>query len=930
MNYDEIVAGLIQQSLVAISVSSHERIVLSRYTTDQARPIVERLLSGATQATVGLTEDNGTITEVELPAARWSPEHKTIEVVPFVVAENPVAGDPAWVGSQGFASRLRTSFHQSVDPCVIRVLVLFDARPVETEQTTASESLAAAMDSVEALIAWFESPSWRSGFATAVYDTAMQVVAWWRDWVRGNPRWNILPHHKQLEQAATFMEACRPCSSASEVGQQLPHLGPLFKDPEFLLDGRVDRRLEKNAELGSTLDGIRRQRTLDPLLEADQVVDLGPPGDAFHDRMAEGLRDPDLQITQRDLTYAEINERLRSRERCPAWLDVSGTEVVALNSDGSPEGESLPWRLLDDVDSPPNGDGSAEVVIPCPTSAVRITIPIEGDLRSFVYRDGSFVADAGDDEGGLKPGTQLVLDFDRPDPFSVTEFLVREKRPGPGRPPRPTQFVRVSVVAGDRMAVPEASTLDAEANAFVVDGAADSLRVQVGGAELRVTDGLPPEDGRAVEVEIDRVEFRWRGEDRSPPVDPDPAPRAHLRLLELIAVRQSGDPGNFRPYFLEGGELGATCRSSGSLDVIAQWMDEEAALLLHPERFVGIDGDLDAATSEIRAVAAGALNAWMHARTAFFEAAREQCERILPGIGGQRPSMYLVDLREEELSELAREYSRTYAVLVETISQSAHAAANRAVIEPVLLCDRGPSADDAIRIAPTHPSAVALLASIQRGLLSTPWADTGDRNALDELLEATSTERSASVDSVAWTDPGRAPEWSAAVAVLRHRGRDSGHLRRTRASGRAEGEEVAESRAAPQCTRAASLHQYRDWAGDRGLSRSGPAGPGTGQVGRVLLRCGSCLQRRRVGPGSHSDLRLRAIWGRSLVPGPPSWLRPSVQDRACFSAAGTSRVPHGGCAVGPAAVLQYVRVTPSGSRHRVRWRSLPRTREIRC
>src|SRR5262245_56456616 len=139
MTYDLIVAALIRRALDTTRIQSHERVLFRQYNQQQASAVVARLLDGAVSVVVGLPEDDGTISQLNTPSARWSSDSRLFEALPFVVTDDPKPGDPPWLGSQGFASRLRTSFYLSAPPDVTRVLLLFDNRPVETEQTTTSE-----------------------------------------------------------------------------------------------------------------------------------------------------------------------------------------------------------------------------------------------------------------------------------------------------------------------------------------------------------------------------------------------------------------------------------------------------------------------------------------------------------------------------------------------------------------------------------------------------------------------------------------------------------------------------------------------------------------------------------------------------------------------------------------------------------------------
>ena len=734
MTYDQIVARLIRYSIEKVAIPTHERVLLGRYEVSYARAIVEELLlDDGTTVQVGLPEDDGSTSSAELPAVRWG-NGGHLEILPFVVTDGPRPGDPLWLGSQGFASRLRTSFHLKADADVVRVLLIFDTRPVETEQTTTSVQLAAAIDSLDSLVDWFSSPYWSTGFVPSVHQTALRIVRWWRDQLDGRLEWNDENHQSRLERGATFMEECRAKNSAAEIGHSLPVLGLLFRDPELLNAQEIESRLNQNADLAVMLDATRRQRTLDPQLEADRIIDLGDPAEPFYEHLVDALHRIDRPITQTSVTFAEVASRRRTGQRRPAWLDVRAIEVVALGNDRNPDGPALPWRWLNEVALPPDANATYELVIPCPTNQVRVTLPIEGDLRAFLYRDGVFQNDVGDEEGGLTPGGSLTQDLDRPEAMSVVELVLREKKPGRGRLARPTQVLRIGIIADNSLVVPEASVLDPDDNAFVVDGAADSINVQVGRSEVRVSDGLPPIDGSVSEVCVDGVTFRWRGEDRSPPVDHDESPRKKVRLLELVGLRARGDPRDSEPYYTEDGGLAATCGTSAILDVDATSMRQESALLLDPQSFVGMGADNSAAADVLQRAVPDQFNAWIESRIEFFRQVVVASEHAITVQGGQRPTMYLADLRDEVLEGLAWNYVSTYGTLLDAIAETATTSANGPLIEPALFCDRTDASADTLRLAPTHPVSVALLASIQRAFLGEIWPATEDRNSLERLL----------------------------------------------------------------------------------------------------------------------------------------------------------------------------------------------------
>lgn len=732
MTFAEIMADVIRTTLVQSSIATAERLLFRNYNEVTSRGIVARLLAGGTHtAKVFAPEETGVNSAIEVPAILVPSTSGTLEVIPFVVVDQILGGAPAWCGSQGFASRLRTAFASHSTVGVSRILLLFDERPVETEQTTACGALSRVMESFDTLLEWFRQPQWQSGFVPDVYDEAMQILQWFQKRLKSEPRWIPESPEHVWERAVAFVEACRQCSTKQELGNHLPQLGVLFRD-DALFSDRWAKRIEENAVLASRLDDIRRNRVLDPLTETESLLDLGPPDDNFHVVLMGALRSA-RPVSDVVLTYNEIASRLRSREQRPAWLDVTQLECRALDDHGVPQEPPLEWRLLGTPTFPPEANEPADLVIPSPSSAVEVVIPVQGDLRAFLHKNSVFYTVPGAAEGALVPGHSLVLTLSTPSPCEVIELVIREKKPGRGRAPRASQVVRIAVVAGHDAVSPEGAVLDVEQNCFLVDGASDSLLVQVGPQEVRVEDDLPPTDGTPVEVTVAGARFQWAGEDRAPG-DTSPVSPATIRMIEQLGLRTEGDPTVGRPLVLETGQLGAVHRTIAILDITADLMHEEAKLLLAPRNFVGVDEDNNAAESEIRRVASTAYDAWIAARIQFFEAVCDMSKRRLGGVQDCH-SVYLIDTRDPSIAGLADEYVDLYVSLLHAAAAYAGTNANPAILEPLLLCDRAFTADDALRIAPTHPASVALLATLQRGLLSKSWQDDRDIAALDTLLQ---------------------------------------------------------------------------------------------------------------------------------------------------------------------------------------------------
>jgi Holliday junction DNA helicase RuvB len=731
MTFAEIMADVIRTTLAGSSITTAERILFRNYDEDVARRIVSHLLSGPPlTARVNVPEDAGVHSVLELPASTLSAGAVTLEIIPFVVVKQPCGSDPRWCGSQGFASRLRTAFASHDAPGISRILILFDESPVETEQTTASGLLARGIESFDTLLEWLNTPQWQAGFVPDVYSHAIQLLRWFQDRLAKDPRWTLESHERVWERAVSFVEACRRCNAKEDIGAHLQLLGVFFRD-DALFSDRWLVRIEENAVLASRLEVIRRNRVLDPLAEADAILDLGSPADAFHDRLLTGLRSS-RSVTDVAVTYEEVASRLRTREQRPAWLDIAHLECRALDDLGEPQEPPLEWRLLGSPTLPPQSFEPIDLVVPSPPGGVELTFPLLGDLRAFLFKSGVFFSTPGEVDGALVPGNSLTLSLNAPNPCEVVELLIRERLPGRGRAPRATQVVRIALVAGSDAVCPEGATLDAEHNCFRVDGSLDSLLVQVGQQEVRVGDELPPTSGSPVEVTVAGAQFRWAGEDRSPS-DQSVSSPVTIRLIEQLGLRTGGDPTTGRPLVLGNGQLGAVYRTTAALDVSESLMHEESQLLHAPTLFAGVDEDNEAAESHITNFAPTEFNAWIKARVAFFESVIESSTRRLGG-GHDCHSVYLVDLRDPVAGGLADLYVSSYTALLLAAAKHSRTNANQALIEPLLFCDRTFTADDALRLGPTHPAAVALLATLQRGLLTTNWPDDRDSDAIQQLL----------------------------------------------------------------------------------------------------------------------------------------------------------------------------------------------------
>ncbi len=128
------------------------------------------------------------------------------------------------------------------------------------------------------------------------------------------------------------------------------------------------------------------------------------------------------------------------------------------------------------------------------------------------------------------------------------------------------------------------------------------------------------------------------------------------------------------------------------------------------------------------------LDAWLTSRRQFFEAVVENCGRRTRGGSPGKPSIYLADLRDASLAAAGDQYVDEYCTLLGRLEESVRRSANQAVIEPVLFCDRAVGDRGSLHLAPTHPISVALLTTLQRGILQQEWTNLADRGHIEWLV----------------------------------------------------------------------------------------------------------------------------------------------------------------------------------------------------
>src|SRR6266542_192519 len=523
MKFDEVVAALTKRAVEGLRLASHERIVLEGYSPEEASSIAAVLLKAGETTNVTIRKDEGGTVDVTLPCAAFERAGQRIEVIPYVVV--PEEPRQRWEGSQGFASRLRDNFQYGASGNTVRVFLVFDERPLETERSASSSELATSVDSVEILVGWLTSDEWKVGFEPTAHGIACNVLGWWKEHVGREPAW-AQTRVETLESGTSFMEACRRERQPGGVGGQLSKLGLLFRDPEMMTFS--EKRLSKNAEVAALVESFRQLRAQDPIVAASRHIALGEPGEPFYDALTPSLRGATRRVTDAEVTLGEVERSLRKYKPAPAKIGTASIEFFALAASGEATGEGLPWQALS---VPSEQDAEVELVVASPTGRALMFAVVEGDEPGWVYAERNLLSAIAAGEG--TPGLTVGVGGER---FTVQELQVRPQQLRGGRAPTPTQRIRIAVVEGQKIVAPDGATIDTAKRCFVVDGTLDAITVRVGGKQHVIEDErLPPEDGETIEVEVDDVLFRWRGQDRPPPELK--RTRWTVRLLEQLPLR---------------------------------------------------------------------------------------------------------------------------------------------------------------------------------------------------------------------------------------------------------------------------------------------------------------------------------------------------------------------------------------------------------
>ena len=728
MNESSFIAEVILQGVRDLVEISHERMLISHYGRDEARQIVENLLSSTSPASVDIARDDGSVERVDMPSrALRRGDGTTVEMVPFVVDDDADIGSEMWTGSRGFASRLRDNFARGGLPGCIRVLLLFDADPVETERTTMSAELSVMIDGTLAAMSWVASGEAPFAFGSIVFDRVVSVLRLWNESVENGTLRPPVSHWATLIGIPRFLRHCELVADPGDVGCHLPDLGLLFSDRGLFEDpDRVAERLRQNMAVADGLERIRQQRLQDPVRLAEEIVLLGERGEPFYDSIVAALYSADDAITGTGIEYSDVAQRLRTNERLPVRLDVRN----AVLRDVSQSGESLPveWELLTPVQSVVSETDASEpdlweVAAASPSGSVQILFPLLPTEDTVLVIDGT-------ERRSLRGGrTETVALSLLPDEyFKVSRLEVRRNQ----RSRRAIQTVLVALSRGSHLIVPNAGDLEtAHGGCYVIDGSMPDTVVRVGPHEESFeTPGADP-----VSLSLADSAVRWRGVDRQS-TRPDASTRSvPTTLPDGFAASTVGVPTEWRPYV---DDLGRLCVLAGGLgavlNVSREYLEAEDTLLRDPLEILGPDRDSRTARDTIERFAPPEASRWFEARRDFFHECVETCRAVL---GQDSPAtMYLLNLRAQDLQTKAWTYVSAYKDLLSATVSGAASAPIPAAIEPLLFCDRGPEVGTtaSVTIAPCHPLAVALLATLQCGPLAVPCIDAEERESIAALL----------------------------------------------------------------------------------------------------------------------------------------------------------------------------------------------------
>jgi len=711
-NFGDLVANLLLWELDRHPPTGHERLLFRTLATEDAAEVVQAMVSPGDALRVVLQLDNGSAEDIEVPGRLLRGASGSVEILPVVVDAEPSPKSPAWRVTQGFASRLRNDFGFGVPPETRRVLLVFDSHPVETETTTAAGDHSVHLESPVVQGEWLREFVQKLPFEDEEARLLVEaLLGWWKDTSSkdssGQP-WDRRSWRDRIEQVAAFVRSCL-AEPASRVGSHLPMLGPLLADP-VIFDSDVEvlpERLDRNRECTRKLEAIREDRTRDPLVEVDKIVEL-VHSDTFYGEIEQALKAPDVPVSLSALTFSDVEERWREGRREPATLDLSsirflgvdGTELLAEGVPGAPKEE-------------------IEIVVGCLTGGLRMESRATGSAPAEL-----FVARRWDQT--LEPGKPVSIDFSRAESFDVFELKVR-----PGKKSRKDlQTVRIAVVETSEPAVPVGGRVVAE-KAFAFDGQVDPIAIRWNGREL-ATPASEVESGALHSFGLG-PRVRVLVEDR--PSESVPRSSEALTLVDALALRDAVPAASLRVAQSDDGHVEVLSTVGvGRLATRPILLEHETRAMAQPDNFLGPGLDPGPAREQLLGIAPSQFKSWIDARRAFFENVIESSRRRLSGPDQWR-SVSLLDCRNDVTEHAAARYVDAYRELIAAVLPAMAASPNPSLVHSLVACDRREE-PHALLLGPTHPLSVALLATVQRDLLTPALVDDeGGRAGATALLE---------------------------------------------------------------------------------------------------------------------------------------------------------------------------------------------------
>lgn len=649
-----------------------------------------------------------------------------VVVLPYLVVDGSSQDEDPNRGNRGFNGRLRDWFDRDPSASQVRVLVTFDASPIETQttamDTTSIETLFAPGRFVEHIerTRLPRVPQALRPIASAIleFTRSVELTA------------DIIA---TLDRFVADAESIETVESFAMGFARLPWLVP---DPEIAA-ATASRRL-------STAWKKHRSR-IDSWARSADTDFSGEVRAAYDGEVAEklvfGRRLGTVQW--KEFTLSELEAGLRSaggdEPSEPIRLDLDQPVSVV-------DAVAQTWKDL--------GQGQYAVVALHRSAAVRLRVsltrPLEGTetvhLLQYEPGGGSFQRGHAQSVSKAEATDQQIIEFSldvRPtrESWAVFEVVVTKTA---RYVKRFEAHVSVAVLQAAVSALPyeTACHLDVESQAFIVE-AEPSMEVISGDGEVASVDVHDMEDdptadpmSEVLQVQIDdvpiAVPIRYEVSDDEEPLDLVVASPFHA-VLQQAAREGTGIPNEAPPVSFVGGQARVTISGQNfSLEPVRglptpRWR-VEASVLSMPEAtsyVLASDGGL-AVDESLNSLAVGELSdefeAFLEARRQFFDWASTASRR---GLG----TILALDLAD---SDECAEYLNSYLELLNAVPADSTWESEHARI---LLCDRVVVPNDGgVWLAPTNPLSVASYRHLQIRLRDWQGSTSGNLGERDTAL----------------------------------------------------------------------------------------------------------------------------------------------------------------------------------------------------